>query len=103
VLATFADHDGFDGVMLGHAGWPFHLELTHRRRAPITPLSTDEDLLVFYLPDRAEWNAAVQRVRDSGAAEVESSNPYWAVRGVTFRDADGYRFVLENDGWPERR
>jgi catechol 2,3-dioxygenase-like lactoylglutathione lyase family enzyme len=103
VLATFADHDGFDGVMLGHAGWPFHLELTHRRGAPITPLSTDEDLLVFYLPDRAEWNAAVQRVRDSSAAEVESSNPYWAVRGVTFRDADGYRFVLENDGWPERR
>ena len=99
-LYRFADHDGFDGVMLGHVGWPFHLELTHRRGAPITPLSTDEDLLVFYLPDRGEWNAAVQRVRDAGAREVESSNPYWAVRGATFLDADGYRFVLENAGWP---
>ena len=100
VIGSFEDHDGFDGVMLGHEGWPFHLELTRRRHAPIAPSSTDEDLLVFYLPDRAEWNAAVQRVRDSGAAEVESSNPYWAMRGVTFRDPDGYRFVLENDGWP---
>ena len=100
VLATFEDHDGFDGVMLGHAGWPFHLELTYRRSAPIAPLSTDEDLLVFYLPDRGEWNAAVQRVRDLGAASVASSNPYWDVHGVTFRDPDGYRFVLENAGWP---
>ncbi len=25
VLYEFKDHDGFDGVMLGHAGWPFHL------------------------------------------------------------------------------
>jgi catechol 2,3-dioxygenase-like lactoylglutathione lyase family enzyme len=100
VLGTFTDHDGFDGVMLGHEGWPYHLELTHRRRAPIAPCTTDEDLLVFYMPDRAEWSAAVQRVRDLGATEVESSNPYWAVRGVTFRDPDGYRFVLENAGWP---
>jgi catechol 2,3-dioxygenase-like lactoylglutathione lyase family enzyme len=100
VIGSFADHDGFDGVMLGHAGWPFHLELTHSRGAPIAPRPTDEDLLVFYLPDRVEWSAAVQRVRDFGAAEVKSSNPYWAVRGVTFLDADGYRIVLENDGWP---
>ena len=73
VLAAFADHDGFDGVMLGHERWPFHLELTHRRRAPIAPHPTEEDLLVFYLPDRAEWSAAVQRVRDFGATAVESS------------------------------
>jgi len=99
VLATFADHDGFDGVMLGHAGWPFHLELTHRRHAPIAPRSTEEDLLVFYLPDRAEWNAAVERVRSAGATVVKNSNPYWDVRGVTFLDADGYRIVLENDAW----
>jgi catechol 2,3-dioxygenase-like lactoylglutathione lyase family enzyme len=100
VLATFADHAGFDGVMLGHAGWPFHLELTHRRYAPIVPHPTDEDLLVFYLPDRAQWRAAVQRVRDAGGMRVASSNPYWEVRGVTFRDPDGYRFVLENAAWP---
>jgi len=99
LLATFADHDGVDGVILGHEGWPFHLEFTHRRDAPVAPRSTDEDLLVFYLPNRAEWKAAVQRAREAGARQVESSNPYWGVRGVMFLDPDGYRFVLENAGW----
>ena len=99
VLGTFADHDGFDGVMLGHEGWPYHLELTHRARAPIVPRATEEDLRVFYLPDRGEWSVAVQRVRDAGAREVASANPYWDVRGVTFEDPDGYRFVLQNDDW----
>jgi hypothetical protein len=42
----------------------------------------------------------VQRVRDAGAAEVAAANPYWGVRGVTFLDPDGYRFVLEHDTWP---
>jgi len=100
VLGAFDDHAGFDGVMLGHAGWPYHLELTHRRHAPIAPRPTEEDLLVFYLPDRAEWSAAVHRVRDAGAAEVAAANPYWGVRGVTFLDPDGYRIVLEHDTWP---
>ena len=100
VLAAFEDHDDFDGVMLGHESWPYHLEFTRRRHAPIAPRPTDEDLLVFYLPERADWNAVVQRVRDLGAPAVESSNPYWDVRGVTFQDPDGYRFVLENAAWP---
>jgi catechol 2,3-dioxygenase-like lactoylglutathione lyase family enzyme len=100
VLGAFEDHDGFDGVMLGHEGWPYHLELTRRRHAPIAPRPTDEDLLVFYLSDEAEWHAAVQRVRDLGATAVKSSNPYWDARGVTFTDPDGYRFVLEHAAWP---
>jgi len=28
VLARFDDHAGFDGVIMGHAGWPYHLEFT---------------------------------------------------------------------------
>jgi hypothetical protein len=30
VLAEFYDHDGFDGVMLGHAGAAYHLEFTRK-------------------------------------------------------------------------
>jgi len=29
VLYQFTDHDGFDGVMLGHKDAPYHLEFTH--------------------------------------------------------------------------
>lgn len=100
LLATFADHAGIDGVVLGHPGWPYHLEFTHRRDAPATPHPTDEDLLVFYLAERSAWAAAVRRLRKFGALETPSSNPYWSERGVTFEDPDGYRLVLENATWP---
>jgi catechol 2,3-dioxygenase-like lactoylglutathione lyase family enzyme len=100
VLASFVDHAGFDGVMLGQAGWPYHLEFTRRRTNALSPSPTDEDLLVLYFPDRAEWTAAVLRLRASGAEPVPSSNPYWDERGVTFEDPDGYRIVIQNAGWP---
>lgn len=100
MLASFTDHAGIDGVMLGHAGWPYHVELTRRRTDPVTPTPTDEDLLVFYLPGLLEWSAAVQRMRDAGAAMVRATNPYWAEHGVTFADPDGYRIVLAQLSWP---
>jgi YycE-like N-terminal domain len=31
VLAQFDDHDGFDGVILGHPQQPYHLEFTTQR------------------------------------------------------------------------
>jgi len=31
VLYEFHDHDGFDGIMLGHKGAAYHLEFTHKR------------------------------------------------------------------------
>lgn len=34
VLYEFRNHDGFDGVMLGHKGAAYHLEFTHKRGTP---------------------------------------------------------------------
>jgi hypothetical protein len=31
VLASFEDHEGFNGVMLGHVSLPYHLEFTQQR------------------------------------------------------------------------
>ena len=31
VVGEFYDHEGFDGVMLGHAGFPYHFEFTRER------------------------------------------------------------------------
>ena len=100
VLDTFTDHAGFDGVILGRTGWPYHLELTHQAAHSITPRPTAEDLLVLYLPDRSEWDEAIRRVRDTGAHPVPSHNPYWDRHGLTFEDPDGYRIVIANIGWP---
>jgi hypothetical protein len=100
VLATFADHAEFDGVVLGHLRWPYHLELTRRHTDPVAPRPTEEDLLVFYLPELSEWNAVVERIRDFGAHPVRPSNPFWEHHGITFEDPDGYRIVLQNASWP---
>jgi catechol 2,3-dioxygenase-like lactoylglutathione lyase family enzyme len=99
VLFSFQDHDGFDGVMLGHPGAPWHLEFTRRAGHPAGRAPTQDNLLVLYLPDRREWDRVIRRMDDSGYVAVPSFNPYWDERGVTFEDPDGYRVVLENADW----
>ena len=100
VLATFTDHVGRDGVILGRPGWPYHLELTHQSPHTISPRPTAEDLLVVYLPDQAEWHAAIRSIRATGARPVLLRNAYWDRQGLTFEDPDGYRIVIANIGWP---
>ena len=99
VIGRFADHDGFDGVMLGKSGLDYHFEFTYFRSHPVRPGPTPEDLVVFYLPDRAEWQRTCRAMLDAGFAEVASFNPYWDRRGRTFEDHDGYRVVLEQGEW----
>lgn len=99
IIAAFDDHDGFDGRMLGHPHAPWHLEFTQHRDHRAGRAPTQDNLLVFYLPDRAEWEAAVQRMRAAGYSPVPSFNPYWDRQGVTFEDPDGYRVVLQNMAW----
>ena len=99
VLHEFRDYDGFDGVMLGRPGAPYHLEFTSKvghtaGRAPIA-----DNLLVFYLPDHADWLAAVNRLEKQGHSPVPDFNPYWNRDGKTFEDPDGYRVVLQHAAW----
>lgn len=100
VLYQFTDHDGFDGVMLGHKDAAYHLELTHKTDHSCGKAPTQENLLVFYLPDREVWQCAVKRLEDHGYKPISSFNPYWDQRGKTFEDPDSYRVVLQNASWP---
>ena len=99
LLGSFHDHAGFDGMMLGHPAWPYHLEFTRYHGHPVGRAPTQDHLLVFYLPDPDEWNAAVERMRARGFEPVPYFNPYWDVHGKTFEDPDGYRVVLQNADW----
>ncbi|HEY2873046.1 MAG TPA: VOC family protein [Reyranella sp.] len=99
VLYHFEDHDGFDGVMLGHEKAPYHFEFTRAHGHTAGRAPTADNLVVFYLPDAAEWQAAVQRMRDAGFSPVAAFNPYWDRDGVTFEDPDGYRVVLQRMAW----
>lgn len=99
ILDAFQDHEGIDGVMVGLPGAPYHLELTFKPGDPVGPAPTPDDLLVFYLPGKAEWRASVDRLLVAGYKPVSASNPYWDRVGLTFEDPDGYRVVLENTKW----
>lgn len=100
VIGSFADHDGFDGVMLGHARLAYHLEFTHHRGRQAGRAPSKDNLLVFYLPESDEWQRAVERMMANGYEPVKSDNPYWEMSGKTFEDADGYRVVLQQATWP---
>lgn len=99
IIASFADHQGFDGVMLGHAGFPYHFEFTHHHGHAAGKAPTQDNLLVFYIPDDEAWHQAVRRMTDHGFLPVASYNPYWDNNGTTFEDIDGYRVVLNRGAW----
>ena len=96
-----AEHAGIDGAMLGIPGMEYHLEFTQEHGHPAGRAPTEDNLLVFYLPDDAEWREACERMAAAGFVAVPSHNPYWDERGRTFEDPDGYRVVLENSPWPK--
>ena len=99
VLYRFEGHDGFDGIMLGRRDAPYHFEFTRARGHAAGRAPTEDNLLVFYLPDRAEWQAALARMQAAGIAPVPAFNPYWDTNGRTYEDPDGYRVVLQNAAW----
>ncbi|MEQ1832865.1 MAG: VOC family protein [Candidatus Eisenbacteria bacterium] len=102
-LASFQDHDGFDGEVLGYPGAPWHLEFVYERAGtPAGVAPSEEHLLALYFGTPPEYEAAVQRAEAIGAQAVAAHNPYWDRIGRTYADPDGYRVVLVNSPWPRR-
>lgn len=99
VLGHFEDHQGFDGVILGHPQHPYHLEFTHHRGTTVGSAPTPDNLLVFYIPNTDDWEVACIAMQKAGFEVVPSYNPYWDRAGKTFEDIDGYRVVLQNRAW----
>lgn len=99
ILAEFSDHDGFDGLIVGAPKSPYHLEFTQCEGHIAGPAPTQDNLIVFYVPDRADWDHAIQKMQDCGFDPVKSFNPYWDICGRTYEDPDGYRVVLQNAAW----
>jgi catechol 2,3-dioxygenase-like lactoylglutathione lyase family enzyme len=70
VLYEFSGHGDFDGVMLGHTGAGYHLQFTRKEGHRAGRAPTEDNLLVFYLPDRAERQEAVKRLERHGYRPV---------------------------------
>jgi catechol 2,3-dioxygenase-like lactoylglutathione lyase family enzyme len=93
-IASFEGHAGYDGVMLALPGRRDHLEFTHHASGSPCPAPTKDNLLVFYVEDEGAFREMVARLRRHGHEALEPENPYWAQKGLTFEDPDGWRVVL---------
>ena len=93
----FKDHDGFDGVILGFKNnLSYHIEFVHHRGTKVGKAPTKDNLTVFYIKDKTEFEQICDRMIKYGFKNVKSYNPYWDNNGKTFEDIDGYRVVLCN-------
>jgi catechol 2,3-dioxygenase-like lactoylglutathione lyase family enzyme len=102
VVASFEDHDGYDGVIFGLPDHSRQLELVSHAHA--APAPTEEDQLVFYLGSDAEVASTAGRLRAAGLEPRDAANPYWGSNGgICFVDPDGYWLVLSPEVWPEDR
>ncbi len=99
VLSRFENHEGFDGIILGHEHHPYHLEFTHHKNSIVGKAQNQDSLFVFYIKEYKEWKNACKQMEESGFKKVNSFNPYWDKNGKTFEDLDKYRIVLLNDTW----
>jgi len=96
VVGSFKGHNGYDGVMLGLPDKSYHLEFTQHENGSPCPAPTEDNLLVFYLPNKKERDSVVKRLMDIGYPQVPPENPYWEKDGITIADPDGWRIVLQN-------
>lgn len=99
LISRFENHDGFDGIMFGREGAPYHFEFTRAHGHPCGRAPTRDNLLIFYLPDPEEWEVAIARMVSAGFVPVPAFNPYWDRCGRTFEDPDGYRIVIQQAAW----
>jgi len=99
IIGSFSDHQGFDGVLVGHPHHHYHLEFTHHHGSSVGRAPTEDNLLVFYIPDNQHWLTQCERMLQAGFIVVPSFNPYWDECGKTFEDIDGYRVVLALRDW----
>ena len=93
-IASFEGHAGYEGVMLALPGRRDHLEFTRYASGSPCPAPTKDNLLVFYVKDDGAIREMAARLQRHGHEPVEPENPYWAEKGLTFEDPDGWRVVL---------
>jgi catechol 2,3-dioxygenase-like lactoylglutathione lyase family enzyme len=98
VLSSFADHDGYSGVVFGVPDGTSQLELVFH--AGVEPSPTAEDQLVLYLGSADAVAQRAAAIEAAGHEPLLPANPYWARRGsVAFVDPDGYWLILSPDIW----
>jgi catechol 2,3-dioxygenase-like lactoylglutathione lyase family enzyme len=98
VLSSFADHEGYSGVILGVPDATHQLELVFH--IDVEPSPTPEDQLVLYLGSGVAVADRAAAIEAAGHEPRLPPNPYWAREGASaFVDPDGYWLILSPDRW----
>ncbi|MEM9411556.1 MAG: VOC family protein [Planctomycetota bacterium] len=98
-LSEFKNHEGFDGIMLGHSDAPYHLEFTSHPDHQAGRSPSAEHLLVFYTGTDTRYREILGHLESRGVKSVKSHNPFWDRGGTTIEDPDGYRIVVFCGQW----
>jgi hypothetical protein len=98
-LGEFRNHDNYDGIFLGLAGQPWHLEFTSSLDKAQQQCDED-DLLVFYYAADIEIQYIWKKAAATGIEAVEPKNPYWKENGLCFNDPDGFGLILSRYNLP---
>lgn len=93
VLGNFEDHQGYNGVFIGHKNEGWHLEFTESNE-PVKHTFDEDDILVFYPADKKEFKDLIEHLEKNKIKKIIPKNPYWKSNGVMFLDPDGYRIVI---------
>jgi catechol 2,3-dioxygenase-like lactoylglutathione lyase family enzyme len=96
IIYSYTDDAEYDGVIFGLPGKSVNLEITRHHGDGPCPIPPPDNLLVLYILDRGAIDDLVGRLREMGHAPVAPRNPYWAEKGVTIPDPDGWNVVLMN-------
>lgn len=95
-IGSFTKHSGYDGLMIGLPSFDYHLESTAHEDGSPCPAPTNDNLLVFYIPDANVIQTIAKRLNEMGYPAVSPENPYCGEHGVPIEDPNGWRIVLMN-------
>ena len=94
ILASFKDHDTYNGVFLGLPDEDWHLEFTVSNETYKPVAAANDDMLVFYFENQQKYEAVINRLKDAQHEQVQAKNPYWNDNGAMFLDPDGNRVII---------
>ena len=69
-IGGFKGHRGYTGIMIGLPDATYHLEFTEHVDGSPCPSPTDDNLLVFYMPDATQIKAVKARLANMGYPEL---------------------------------
>jgi len=94
IITEFENHEGYSGIIFGLPGVDYHLEFTQHDSGIPVPPSSEDNLLVLYIPEKEAIGRLVVKLGALGYFPTAPANPYWEDKGVTIQDPDGFRVVL---------